>query len=88
MHGPDDVPLIARVTSLPFATSRHVFPSASRRVSSMPSCSSKRLTTSRRGSDAAKCRAVVPEPGGWTALGEMDRWPSSSATVSPGIWSG
>jgi hypothetical protein len=84
--GPDemwvDVPLMTDITSFPLATSMHVFPLLSRRVSSMSSCSRSKLTTSARPSEAARWRAVVPEPGGWIALGEMDLWESKSETVS------
>ena len=69
-------------TSLPLATSTHVFPLLSRRVSSIPSCSRSKLTTSARPSEAARWRAVVPDAGGWIALGEMDLWESRSETVS------
>lgn len=78
-----DLPRMARMVSLPLATSRAVLPFASRRLSSMPSVSSSKLTTSVRDSDAARCSAVVPDPGGYTALGEIDRWDSRSDIVSP-----
>ena len=76
--------MMARRTSFPRATSLQVRPSRSRRVSSMPSWSRRRLTTSARPREAARWRAVVPEPAGWTAFGEIERWESSSETVSAG----
>jgi hypothetical protein len=77
-----DVPLMTDRTSFPLATSMHVFPLLSRRVSSMSSCSRSKLTTSARPSEAARWSAVVPDAGGWIALGEIDLWQSKSETVS------
>jgi hypothetical protein len=48
----------------------------------MPSCSRSKFTTSARPSEAARWSAVVPDGGGWIALGEMDLWESRSETVS------
>lgn len=59
-----NAPLITERTSLPLATSMHVLPLLSRRVSSIPSCSRSEFTTSARPSEAAKWRAVVPDAGG------------------------
>ena len=55
---------MARITSLPLATSLHVFPWQSLRLSSMFSCSSNKVTISSRPNDAARCSGVVPDPAG------------------------
>jgi hypothetical protein len=68
-------------TSLLRARSRQLLPWESRIVSSIPSCSSNRVTISVRPSDADRWSGVVPEPGGWIPLGEMARCESSSDTV-------
>lgn len=65
------VPSNVWMTSFNFATSLHVFPLLSRRVSSMPAWSSNTPTMSARPRDAARCRGVVPEPGGCTPLGDI-----------------
>jgi hypothetical protein len=65
------IPCKIWMTSVSFATSLHVFPLLSRRVSSMPAWSSNTFTMSVRPRDAARCRGVVPEPGGCTPLGDM-----------------
>jgi hypothetical protein len=59
------------MTSFTLATSLHVFPLLSRRVSSMPAWSSNTATISARPREAARCRGVVPEAGGCTPLGDM-----------------
>lgn len=73
---------MARTTSRPLATSTHVRPCASLSVSSMPSCSSSVRTTSTRPMLAARCSAVVPEPGGCTAFGLIALFASSRLIVS------
>lgn len=70
------------MTSFPFATSLHVLPLLSRRVSSMSGWSSNKLTMSIRPRDAARCSGVVPEPGGCTPLGDMALYDKSNCTVS------
>ena len=41
------------------------------------------MTTSVRDREAARWSAVVPDPGGYTAFGEIDRWESKREIVSP-----